>query len=112
MNHTEACIALNMIPQMGPVRLRKLLDIFVEPARVLGAPRDRLASVEGIGAELASALARWEDHVDLPAELSRMREASVRAVTEADDAYPKLLRKIHDPPIVLYVWGELTPKDG
>ena len=22
MNHTEACIALNMIPQMGPVRLR------------------------------------------------------------------------------------------
>ena len=112
MTHTEACIALNMIPQMGPVRLRKLLDVFGEPAHVLGAPRDRLAAVDGIGRELAASLARWEDHVDLPSETARMREANVSVVTEVDEAYPKLLRKIHDPPIVLYVWGELTAKDG
>jgi DNA processing protein len=112
MNHAEACIALNMIPQMGPVRLRKLLEFFKEPERVLGAPRDKLAAVEGIGAELATNLSRWEDHVDLAAELARLREANVSVVTEADEGYPRLLRQIHDPPIVLYVWGELTVKDG
>jgi DNA processing protein len=112
MNPAEARIALNMIPQMGPVRLRKLLEVFGEPERVLAAPRDQLASVEGIGRELASSLSRWEDHVDLPAELARMKEADVTVVTEADPTYPKLLRTIHDPPIVLYVWGELTEKDG
>ena len=36
MNSTEACIALNMLPTMGPVRLRKLLEVFETPERVLG----------------------------------------------------------------------------
>src|SRR5471030_406971 len=92
MNHADACIALNMIPQMGPVRLRKLLEVFGEPERVLGATRDKLAAVEGIGRELAASLSRWEDHVDLPAELARLREANISVVTEADEIYPKLLR--------------------
>ena len=26
MTETEACIALNMVPNLGPVRLRKLLE--------------------------------------------------------------------------------------
>src|SRR5260221_8494163 len=108
MNHAEACIALNMIPQMGPIRLRKLLEVFGEPERVLGAPREKLAAVEGIGGDLATSLSRWESHVDLPAELARMKEADVSVVTVADENYPKLLRQIHDPPIVLYIWGELT----
>ena len=112
MNHTEACLALNMIPQMGPVRLRKLLEVFAKPEAVLGAARDKLAGVEGIGRELATSLSRWEDHVDLPAELARMQNADVTAVTSADPLYPRMLGKIHDPPIVLYVWGQLTEKDG
>jgi len=33
MNSTEACIALNMLPTVGPVRLRKLLQIFKEPEK-------------------------------------------------------------------------------
>ena len=37
MNSAEARIALNMVPQMGPVRLRKLLEVFGEPERVLAA---------------------------------------------------------------------------
>ncbi|OAI41738.1 hypothetical protein AYO41_05285 [Verrucomicrobia bacterium SCGC AG-212-E04] len=112
MNHAEACIALNMIPQMGPVRLRKLLEVFGLPEKVLGAPRDKLAAVEGIGRELATSLSRWEDRVDLPAELTRIREANITVVTTADSVYPRMLAKTHDPPIVLYVWGELTEKDG
>ncbi len=112
MNATEACIALNMVAQMGPVRLRRLLDVFEKPERVLGAPADRLAGVEGIGRELARTLSRWEDHVDLAAELVRVREAGIQVLTQNDIFYPRLLRQIHDPPIVLYVWGELQERDG
>jgi hypothetical protein len=36
MNSTEACIALNMLPTIGPVRLRKLLQVFKEPAAIPG----------------------------------------------------------------------------
>src|SRR5438045_4180249 len=34
VTETEACIALNMVPGMGPVRLRQLLEIFETPQRV------------------------------------------------------------------------------
>ena len=53
MNATEACIALNMLPTVGPVRLRKLLEIFREPQHVLTAKRSELRKVEGIGNEVA-----------------------------------------------------------
>ena len=49
MNATEACIALNMLPTVGPVRLRKLLEVFQEPQQILAAKRGDLRKVEGIG---------------------------------------------------------------
>ena len=53
MNSTEACIALNMVAKMGPVRLRKLLEVFETPERILSAKRDQLRAVDGIGNEVA-----------------------------------------------------------
>ena len=108
---TEACLAINLIPRLGPVRLRKLLKVFGEPPDVLRAPAHRLAAVEGIGPELARQIATWESYVDLSGELARMMEAGVHALTAASALYPTLLRTIHDPPVVLYVWGELLERD-
>jgi len=31
MTETEACVALNMVPNLGPVRLRRLLERFATP---------------------------------------------------------------------------------
>lgn len=111
MTHTEACIVINMVPRMGPARLRRLLAVFQEPQAILRAPVDRLAAVSGIGPEVARQIAGWESHVDLPAELAAMKEAGVHALTAESDLYPLHLREIHDPPMVLYVWGELTAND-
>ena len=62
MNSTEACIALNMVAQMGPVRLRKLLEVFETPERILAAKRSELRSIDGIGNEVAEQIANWEKH--------------------------------------------------
>ncbi len=97
---------------MGPVRLRRLLDVFGEPQAILRAPVDRLAGVEGIGPEIARGVAAWESEVDLTAELARAKDAGVSVLTPQSEHYPPALRTIHDPPIVLYVWGELTVRDG
>jgi len=111
MNSTEACIALNMLPTIGPVRLRKLLQVFGSPENVLAAKRDQLRSIEGIGPEVAQQIAAWESLVDLPAELQRIREFGVEAITTESEYYPKSLSEIHAPPIVPYVWGELCERD-
>ncbi|HEV3409134.1 MAG TPA: DNA-processing protein DprA, partial [Chthoniobacterales bacterium] len=111
MTATEACIALNMLPTMGPVRLRKLLEVFATPERVLAARGSELRMVEGIGAEVAEQITNWENVVDLSAELQRIRDFGAHVITAESPQYPRQLREIHAPPIVLYVWGELTERD-
>ncbi|MGC2626678.1 MAG: helix-hairpin-helix domain-containing protein, partial [Candidatus Udaeobacter sp.] len=65
MNATEACIALNMLPTVGPVRLRRLLEVFQEPQQILAAKRSDLRKVEGIGNEVADQISNWESTIDL-----------------------------------------------
>jgi DNA processing protein len=100
-----------MIPKLGPVRLRRLLDCFETPQRILLAKSGELRGVEGVGPEVAASIAKWEEHVDLGAELERIASFGAHVITQADEAYPPLLSEIHNPPIVLYVWGELTRSD-
>ena len=111
MNSTEACIALNMLPTVGPVRLRKLLQVFTEPQAILAAKRDQLRKAEGIGKDVSDQISNWESIVDLPAELKRIKDFGATVITQDSPSYPKPLREIHAPPIVLYVRGQLQERD-
>jgi len=111
MNSTEACVALNMLPHVGPVRLRKLLQVFETPERILAAKRSELRAVEGIGSEVAEQIANWESTIDLAAELKRVSDFGASVITADSPVYPRSLREIHAPPIVLYVWGEIQERD-
>jgi DNA processing protein len=107
----EAFIALNMVPHLGPVRLRRLLEVFGSPERVLSAKRNELQATDGVTQILVDSLANWESVVDLTLELARIREFGATILTLDDAEYPKLLREIHDPPTTLYVWGKVEPRD-
>jgi len=111
MTSREAYIALNMIDGVGPVRLRALLDRFEQPEAILTANQLDLCQVAGVGADTAKNIADWRTAIDLDAELSRIEKAGIRVVTQTDEAYPKNLREIYDPPLVLYVRGMLTERD-
>ncbi|HAM73046.1 MAG TPA: DNA-protecting protein DprA [Verrucomicrobiales bacterium] len=111
MENKEALIALNMIENVGPVRLRQLLQTFGEPKAILQATSPELQRVHGIGIDTAEAIATWESRVDLQGELRRLRDYGCTVITQADEDYPPLLRQIYDPPIVLYVRGTLQPRD-
>src|ERR1043165_7514134 len=111
MTSREALIALNMIEHVGPVRLRQLLEHFGDAAAILRASRNELLMVRGIGAEIADAISAWEKNVDLAGELKRCGEFGCNVVTQEDENYPELLRQIYDPPIVLYVKGDLRNSD-
>lgn len=111
MNAREALVALNMIDHVGPVRLRQLLQHFPDPVAILTASRDALNRVPGIGTDTADAIAGWENAVDLGSELKRIRDYGCHVLVPEDELYPELLRHIYDPPIVLYVKGQLTSRD-
>jgi DNA processing protein len=111
MDDKEALVALNMIPHIGPVRLRNMLDRIGSPATILSASKNQLFSVPGIGEAAADAIVGWEKGVDLAGELRRIREFGCNIVTWQDADYPPLLKQIYDPPILLYVKGTLSPRD-
>jgi DNA processing protein len=111
MTRTESYLALNLVPQIGPVRVKKLLRHFGSPEAVLRAKSRELAMCDGISQSQAEALAGWEQAIDLGGEQRKIRERGLTLLTQEDPLYPKLLLGIHDPPVLLYVWGQLQPRD-
>jgi DNA processing protein len=111
MDANEALVALNLVQNVGPIRVRQLLERFGDAPAILKATRQQLQQVNGVGEETAVAIANWESNVDLGGELKRIKDFGCRVVTQADDEYPTLLRQIYDPPLVLYVKGALLAKD-
>lgn len=112
MNTKDAFLALNLLPNIGPVRVRHLLRRFGRPEQILSASPDALRSVSGIGEEMASQIVKWEDSIDLAEEKRRMEEHGIETLTLDDDRYPPALREIHDPPFLLYLKGTLRPSDA
>jgi DNA processing protein len=109
---TEAYLALNLLPKIGPIRVGRLLARFGSPQAILSASPRELSSVPGIGAEMAAQIAGWEDRIDLAEEKRRIAEHGIRLLTLEDPAYPESLKRIHDPPFLLYMKGTITPADA
>jgi len=111
MDSREAFIALNLIEGIGPVRARSLLEYFGDAPKILSASKHELTRVRNIGEETAEAIFNWEKSVDLAGELKRIQDFGCHVLIQSDENYPVSLREIYDPPLVLYVKGELTAKD-
>ena len=111
MDPREAFIALNMIEGVGPVRARTLLEHFGDAPKILAASKSELLRVRNIGEETAAAIAGWEKSTDLAGELKRIADFGCHVLIQSDDSYPESLRQIYDPPLVLYIKGELSAKD-
>ncbi len=108
----DALIALNLIPGLGSVRIRSLLEFFGSAELVLAAPENMLRQVPRVGNTLAAAIADWRNCTNVEAELRLAERWGVRLVTLTDADYPAALRRMSDPPVVLYVRGEWRPEDG
>ncbi len=111
MTDTEAFVALNMIPRLGPVRLRTLLSALGSPQAVLSASADTLRDIDGIPKDAARSIASWQSSVHLEEELRLAEKSHASILTQNDPRYPSRLKEIYDPPIVLYLLGELLPRD-
>ncbi len=105
MNICDYSLALNLIPGMGPVRIRRLLDAFASPEIILHSPASLLQRVQGIGPELAALITGWRKITNPVRERENAERAGVRITTLFDDEYPDSLRTLYDPPLVLYSRG-------
>lgn len=101
----------SLVDGIGPIILGRLLYQFGEIDQTLGLKADLLQTVHGIGPQKSEAIARSRDRVDIASELEAAEEFGVRILCREDAGYPEGLKRIPDPPIVLYVRGDLRATD-
>ena len=111
MTDREAYIALNMIEGIGPVKVRALIDALGSPAAVFDPELEDLRGVKGIGETLSASILSQRNEVDISGELERAAALGVQIFTPLDAEYPESLKSIYDPPLALYVRGELLSRD-
>ncbi|UCG57096.1 MAG: DNA-processing protein DprA [Phycisphaerales bacterium] len=97
---------------VGPTTLAKLIKHFGTADRALGAAVSELAGIDGIGFKTAERIAATRGKFDATAELELAEKLGVWIVHSADERYPLALKKIYDPPPILYVKGTLTREDN
>lgn len=100
-------VALNMVRGIGPRTANQLIDYFKTPAQVFAAGRTDLEHC-GLKAETILELHDCGVLDRAGAELERLEQLGVTIIVRDDDHYPRLLRELYDPPIVLYVKGHLA----
>ena len=110
MEDLKYWVGFNIVPGVGPVRFRRLLDYFGEAQRAWQASASELARA-GLDAKTAESVVATRGRVNLERELERLAQQGVQTLTWADEGYPRLLKEIHAPPPLLYVKGHLSPVD-
>jgi DNA processing protein len=100
-----AWLTLCLTPGLGAAKIRRLLQDFGLPEKVLSA--DGTALARAVGAEAAASLTSGSAGTSVERALEWASKPGCHIVTLADSAYPALLLEISDPPTLLYAKGNL-----
>ena len=98
------------IPQIGPGRIRRLFHAFSSLEKILKAPVQNIVRIEGFDRKLAEHLKRGGQQAIVDQQLELLDKHQVQYVTIWDKAYPALLKRISDAPVVLFYKGRFKEK--
>ena len=104
-------LGLSLTPGVGSILIKRLLDRFKTPEAVFHAPMKELLKIEGLGGKVAGEIRKGPLEKAVEKELNLLKGLGGTILTFKEDAYPKRLRDIYDPPALLYVRGELKKED-
>ncbi|MGA8027035.1 MAG: DNA-processing protein DprA [Bryobacteraceae bacterium] len=98
-------LALRMVPGLGPVGTRRLLDKLKSAQAIFRASASELEAT-GISPAQARNLASgcsFEDAID---QQQKLLNAGAQLISIQDGRYPERLREIYDPPLMLFAIGK------
>jgi len=98
-------IALNMVPGVGAITYRKLLNVFGSPEHVLSAPPHMLKTIPGISDKVVQNIVNFGFPDRVKKELEAIEKHQIHIITCEDNEYPEHLKVIFDPPPIMYLKG-------
>ncbi|MBL1212702.1 MAG: DNA-protecting protein DprA [Ignavibacteriae bacterium] len=101
---------------IGPGKIFSLLSKLDSFENILSSSINNLLNVPGISKNLASRIQmvnkqRAELAASFETEIAELEKLTGSIITYWDDNYPKLLRRIYYPPLMIQTLGEFTEKD-
>ncbi len=108
MKHKPLIQILNLlsVKGLGPQRVRSIISHFGVDSEIFSLSSEALCAVSGVDLKTTRAIHRHKHPNYGEAEIDRSNKSGARIITFWDDEYPKLLKKIYDPPVLLYVKGQ------
>ncbi len=97
-------MALSQVPNLGPRRIRKLLQFFNTPSSVFKAQEKELTDV--VGKSIARLIKSFDNFHVVDREMDFMQKHRLELLTFLDPTYPKNLLQIPDFPVLLFKKGE------
>lgn len=102
--------AFNLIEGVGPVSLKNLLSYFNDMSRAWQAKKSELNQA-GLSQAIIERIEKQKPKIDPDNEMEKLKRAKIRIITIRDRLYPRLLKEIYNPPLLLYVRGNLDIKN-
>ncbi len=99
-------LALRMMPGLGTRRASVLLERFRGVRAIFHASAGELEGA-GVPGALARSIASGCSFEDAADQQQKVREAGAEVVALGDERYPELLRRVFDPPPVLFCRGRI-----
>lgn len=99
-------IALSLVPQIGPVQARLLVEKFGKASEIFLSKKTMLENTEGIGPIRAGEIKQFKDFHRVEKELEFISRYSIKPLFINSVDYPKKLLHCYDPPTLLYYKGE------
>ncbi len=97
-------IALTLVPHIGPVQAKILLQ-HGEPEEIFHARKSFLEKIEGIGSVRAASIRSFKDFDAAEKEIRFLENHRVQPLFISDPVYPKRLLNCYDSPTLLYYKG-------
>ena len=111
MTELEYLMALNSLPEVGFIRFSNLMKRLGSPKNIFKASRAQLEAVEKIGPKIADEILNCDKEKMIKREFKLADRYGVKPISYLDKDYPESLKEIYDPPIILYVKGDIIPED-
>lgn len=97
---------------IGPIRIIKLLQHFKTLDRIYSSDKIEFENIDSINSNLVSRIIESRNNLQtfstsLENEIEKLEKMNARIITYLDDTYPKILRNIYMPPLILYTLGNL-----
>ena len=100
-------IWLSLIKNLGSKRKLKLLELYKTPEEIYKLTKEELMNINGIGEAIANDIMISKNEEILNYHIKYMKENNIKIININEREYPQALKEIYDPPISLYVKGNI-----